>query len=200
MKAFDNSKFKVKNMHIFYLLKNKIYITAVAFCLAAALLISFFIWPLYIGIKNDSKKLISRRNEAAILQAQSIEVENFKKIYYTYKPNLEKIGQLFIDQKNPAEFIKFLETTAADSGLKVKISLTASSAKEKNDFITFQLFCNDDFLKIMRFSEKLEHGPYLIDIKSFSAKNSGESAISKNNGSGKVDANFSINAFTKKEL
>jgi hypothetical protein len=182
-----------------HLLKNrdKTYIISVISGLAVLFLILFFIWLLLTGIKNNSKNLISIKNNTAVLETQNNEIEDFKKNYWDYKPNLDKINQLFVDPKNPVDFIKFLEEESYNSGINPKIALLPISQQENQNIITFQLFSNGDFSKIMDFSEKLEAGPYLIEIKSLTIKNSDEEGISKNYASGKVDAVFVIKTFIK---
>lgn len=171
--------------------KNKTYSALAVFGLIILSLILFFIFPLLLELKNSSGKLLSEKNDAAMLIAQSNEIESFKKAYGGYKPNLEKMEKMFIDPKNPVEFIKFLENAALASGIKSKISLVSN--QENPDTASFQLFSSDDFSKILRFSEKLENGPYLIQIQNVSIKSAGIDIFP----SGKVDISFLINAFTK---
>lgn len=159
-----------------------------AFALIAIALVIFSVWPLLIEIKIHSKELLSEKNDIATLGTQTNEIENFEKNYEVYKPNLEKMEQLFIDSKDPVDFIKFLEKIASDSEITSEISLLPSPQEKNQTFITFQFFSNGDFSKILEFSEKLETGPYLIEIKNLTIKNS---------FSEKVDANFLIKAFTK---
>ena len=153
-------------------LKNKNYITFLIFGLIILSLVLFLVLPLLTEIKNGSKNLLSKKNNTAVLQAQSNEIENFKKEYRNYKTNLEIMDQLFIDPQNPVDFIKFLENTANDTGIKIEISLAPISQQKNEKFITLQLFSSDNFIKIMNFTEKLENGPYLVEIKNVAIKNS----------------------------
>lgn len=167
--------------------KNKIYITLIIFALIALILVVFFVFPILKKIRTISEEIISAKNNTATLGVQAKEIENFKKNYLLYKPNLEKMEQLFINEKDSVNFIKFLEKTASDLGITSKISFLPSSDEEKKDFITFQFFSNGDFSKILNFLEKIETGPYLVEIDDLTIKNSSE----------KVNASFSIKAFTK---
>ncbi|OGZ72432.1 MAG: hypothetical protein A2908_03285 [Candidatus Staskawiczbacteria bacterium RIFCSPLOWO2_01_FULL_38_12b] len=188
-------------------LKNKNYITFLIFGLIILSLVLFLVLPLLTEIKNGSKNLLSKKNNTAVLQAQSNEIENFKKEYRNYKTNLEIMDQLFIDPQNPVDFIKFLENTANDTGIKIEISLAPISQQKNEKFITLQLFSSDNFIKIMNFTEKLENGPYLVEIKNVAIKkqppktpsNLASEQVETNDGapSEEVDANFSINIFTK---
>ena len=78
----------------------------------------------------------------------------------------------------------------------MQISLSHNSDKGSQNVATFQLFSSDDFLKIMNFAEKLETGPYLVEIESITIKSLSNQSNAKNL-SGKVDATFVINVFTK---
>jgi hypothetical protein len=107
--------------------KSKIYIILLIFALVSLFLVIFFIWPLFKEIERNSKDLISAKNNIVTLGAQINETENFKNNYGTYKPNLEKIDQLFIDADNPVDFIEFLENTASSSKITSQISLPPST-------------------------------------------------------------------------
>ena len=95
--------------------KNKIYIIFGAFVGITTALVIFSVWPLLVEIKTNTKELLLGKNNLATMNAQVNEIENFEKKYSLYKPDLEKMEQLFIDSKDPVDFIKFLEKTASDS-------------------------------------------------------------------------------------
>lgn len=166
---------------------NKIYIILSVFALISLFLIVFLIWPLFNEIKKNSQDLISARNSMVTLSAQTSETDKFKKNYDGYKLNFERIDQLFIDPNNPVNFIEFLERTANNSGITSQISLPLSS-KESKDFIIFQLSSKGSFEGVLNFLEKIESGPYLIEVGSLNIKNSVNV----------VDASFTIKAFIAK--
>jgi len=178
-------------------MEKKIYITSGIFALLVISLMLFFIWPLFLSIKNNSENLLSIKNNAALLKLQNQEIENFKKIYPDYQSNLAIMESAFLEKDNPIDFIKFLENTARDSGSNPKISLLPGALQGNQNRVTFQVFFSDDFLKIMDFCNKLEGGPYAITIENIAIKSSNQDATSKNYPSGKVDATFSIHAFVK---
>lgn len=174
-------------------IKNSIYINVGFVVLAILLLVVFFVMPLLAEVKSDSENLVTIENSTAMLAIQNSQIENFKKEYQGYKPNLEKMDQMFIDAKNPADFIKFLENTASNAGVNAKISL--QNFDQKDTAMTFQLFTSEDFLKILHFLETLEYGPYLLSIENLNMVSSGPQA--DNNISGRVDATFSVKVFAK---
>jgi len=189
---------------------NKIYITLSVFGLLSLFLIIFFIWPTLKEIKINSENLVSAKNDIVILSAQTAETKNFEKNYENYKPNLEKIDQLFIDSSNPVDFIEFLENTAGNSQITSQISLPPSSQNfqqsqggASKDSIIFQFNSKGNFSDIMDFSKKIEAGPYFTEIESLTIQNleasgTGVKSVPKDYASRKVNATLTIKAFTKK--
>lgn len=177
--------------------KKKIYIILAVFLLADALLAAFVIWPLFSDIEDNSQQLVSIKSNTVALEVQNTEIEDFKKVYNDYKPNLDNANKFFIDPQDPVDFIKFLEKTASDSSIVAKISLSQSSGPDSSATTSFRLSCTDDFLKILDFTEKIERGPYLVEVENMSIKNSTEQIAAKSPSSTKVDVILLINVFKK---
>lgn len=165
---------------------NKIYTILSIFALVSLLLAVFFIYPLLKGIEKNSDDLVSAKNNMVALDSQISETEKFQKNYESYKPDLEKIDQLFVDQNNPVSFFEFLEKTADSSKITSQISLQSSS-KNSQPFILFQFSSKGNFSDMLDFIKKIENGPYLIEIESLTIQNSQD----------KAEATFSIKVFTK---
>ena len=159
----------------------------------------FFVAPLWIGIKNNSDKIISIKSDAVALDVQSGQIEDFKKMYQSYRPNLEKMEKLFVDPQNPVDFIKFLEDAANISGVQEKISLLSAAQKDGLQTIVFQVSSSEDFLRTLSFLEELEYGHYLVGIENVAIRNSPKGSDASLVSSGKVDASFSIKVFAKQE-
>ncbi len=179
--------------------KSKIYIITASFGLVALFLLLFFVFPSLNKIKSNSDNLLLIKKNVAILKAQAVEVENFKNSYDNYKSNIEKIENLFIDFKNPVNFIEFLEKAASDSQIKSEVSLFYYSLNEEDNTVTFQTFSSGEFLKILNFVKTLENGPYLIEIENLTIKNLENESVSKTGKvlSEKIEASFIIKAFNK---
>lgn len=193
------TKTETKDKQIFWLKpKNQIYIISAVFGLIVLSLIMFFVFPYIQEIRKNSEDLVSGRNNLAFLRDQVSEVEKFKSNYETYKPNLEKISQLYVDSKNPADFFEFLEKITSVSQIRSEVSLLANPPGAKNvAAIDFQIFSQGEFSKTLKFLEKLETGPYLIEIKNLSITNSRQDSSSKKSSVKLVDANLSIRAYIK---
>ncbi|OGZ69503.1 MAG: hypothetical protein A3D44_03750 [Candidatus Staskawiczbacteria bacterium RIFCSPHIGHO2_02_FULL_42_22] len=158
------------------------------------LLAVFFIWLLWINVSKNTGQLVAIKNSTVELQMQNDEIERFKKNYNTYKPNLDAIEKLFVDPRNPVDFIEFLEDTAASSNLQFYVSL-AKDAKLEANGIGFRISVSGNFFDIVRFTNNMEHGPYLISIKTVTlGQLSGKDEATQL--SGNIDANFLIQVFT----
>lgn len=182
-------------------INKKIYKIFLIFATITMLLAVYFIWMLFTEIEKNSTDLISAKNDIITLTAQINETNNFKKKYESYKSNLDKIDQLFIDSNNPVDFIKFLEDSAATSQITSQITLTSSTIKNPT-FITLQFISKGSFSGLLNFIKKIEAGPYLIEIENLSIRNSNEKDkainIFLNYPSRNVEATFTIKAFIKK--
>ena len=179
--------------------KKNIYIILAIFGLVIASLAAFFVGPLMTQIQTNAQNLLAAKDNTAGFQVQNDEIINFKKEYDTLQPHLTTIDQLFVDPQNPVNFIKFLENTAINSQINSKNSLVPNSSSTNQKNITFQIAIIDaNFINVAYFVEKLEQGPYLIEIENITTKltEQGESESIKN-PLGRVDATLTLNAFAK---
>ncbi len=158
----------------------------------ALVLIVFLIYPVLRYIKNSSKEILLDKSKVISINEQNRELDDFKKKYNNYVYNLEKVGQLFVDSKDPVSFIKFLEKTAIDSGINADVKLDISLLnKGFNNWpvVISNIFVTGEFLNMLKFSEKLDTSPYLMRIKNVIIKKSPQGST--------VDANFLVEAITK---
>lgn len=153
-------------------MKKKIYLSIIIFGLAAVLSVVFLIYPLFSEIKKMSQEIVSQKQALALSEAEIKNLEHFKKIYPTIAPNLEKVHDLFINRPElPIGFIGFLEESAKQAQLAVKISPLPVGKIEKKPwpFLNFQIKTVASFPKFLRFLEKIENSPYLIEIQNLTA-------------------------------
>ena len=151
-------------------------------------------------IERISQDILSKRVEAASMDFQNRELDHFKKQYKEYGSSLESINQSFVDIKNPVNFIEFLEEAAADLTIDFDINLNVAPRKEGSDnqpVAVFQVFAKGAFPNVLAFSEKMEKGPYLINVKSLSVKKTEKGVLSKADTSNTVDASFLIEAVSR---
>lgn len=179
--------------------QHTIYLTITIFLLISFLLIAFLIYPTLKDIGEASREISSSKDTITFLYKQSSELDNFKKKYQDYNANLKKIDDLFIDGKDPVDFIKFLEKTASDTNINLDINLTsdAKNGTAGNAISSlFQIYTKGDFLNILMFAQKLETGPYLVRVNNLSVNKLTQDNAQKSKSS-RTGANFSIEVLNR---
>jgi Tfp pilus assembly protein PilO len=156
-------------------------------------MIVFIIYPLIRDIRENSAEFISQKQKLADLEEKIKNLNDFKILYKEYKPNLDIIDNLFIDSEVPVDFIAFLENTAKNCQLEIRIS--PSSSKSKDEFgyyLGFNVSLAGIPDNLMKFIDKIENAPYLIKINSVIANRSTDDS-----GKETASANTSFNVYVK---
>jgi len=153
-------------------LKNKINLSLIIFIVLSVCLIVLVIYPLFKEIKNSSEELVSEKQKLFSLERKIENLKEFQTLWLKIEPNLKKIDQLFIDPQVPVEFVNFLEKIAKDSEILIEISSALSSKTEKDPWPSLLLQINSTapFSKFLKFLEKIEASPYLIEIQDLNAR------------------------------
>ncbi len=145
----------------------KIYLVLILWFLFLGILIKFGFIPFLGQLKIFSQKLIEQKKTQNLLELRIKDFEEFSRDYLSYQTILNKIKNSFVAEPEvPIEFIKFLETEAEKTKIKLKIS-PLNVKSEKDDPwppIGFQVFWAESFPNFLRSLERLEQGPWLIEI------------------------------------
>lgn len=150
----------------------KIIFTIIIF---GAIILAIFILGINPQIKAIQKKaqdFLFQKKEQILLKQKIENIKSFEKIYSRNREHLEKINNLFPDSEVPLEFINFLEKLAQDCEISLTIKSSTPSGN-KDDLwpsIGFQLTLAGPFPNFLRFLEKLENSPWLIEISGISIK------------------------------
>lgn len=150
----------------------KITITSIIFVLIILGLTVFVIYPLCKEIKRESQDVLSQKNALAELEAKAKNLQKFQATCNSYEPDLEKINALLVNPAEPINFIEFLEKQAFQSQLFIEISPLAPESIEEDPWssMNFRLVLTGSFPDFLRFFEKLELSPYLIEILDLSTR------------------------------
>lgn len=173
----------------------KNYLFLAIFIFLSIILIIFGVFPLFKEIRKSSQEIVSQKQQLFALAAKIENLEKFKIIYQNLKPSLEKINALFVDSEVPVEFIRFLEKTSQESQILIEIS-PAMPIKTDKDYwpsIAFQIISTGSFPNFLRFFEKLETSPYLIEIQNLNIAEVNEENLGLKN----IEAVFIIKVFTR---
>lgn len=139
------------------------------------ILVSIFIFIFFFlkEISRASVELVDIKKELALFQTKLSGADNLKENYQKIEPDLLRIENSFANFEVPVDLIKFWEQTALNSGIYINIVPISSSADNKDKkyawgFINFRLSLFGSFEDLLRFLERIEAGPYLIEIKDLS--------------------------------
>ncbi len=148
-------------------IKKKIMLISVVSGIIGLAFIFLLIYPLFKRIIKNSQEIIEVRKEIVLSQGKAGGISQIEKDFKKLKPDLEKIDSLFVDSEAPIGLIEFLEKTAANSGVSIKIKpVSLKESKEDSwNSIGFQITTISSSDNSLRFLEKLETAPYLIEIQ-----------------------------------
>ncbi|MDI6883307.1 MAG: hypothetical protein QMC93_02430 [Patescibacteria group bacterium] len=146
--------------------KKKIYLTPLIFGIFLLIFIFLGLLPQIKNLKKSSEDFVFQKNTLNLIESQIGNFQDFQENYSFYQLTLEKIKESFVDLEAPVNFIEFLERESKDSNVEIKISSSVSSPI-KSDFwqeLGFQILIGGAFSNCLRFLERLERGPYLVEI------------------------------------
>jgi Tfp pilus assembly protein PilO len=176
--------------------RKKIYFWLLIFILISLFFIAFLIPKFLKEIRANSQELISLKSELASFQKETENLQQLSKTYQNYQKNLAKIDQIFIDPEVPIEFSNFLYQNATLSQLKIEISPASKREieTESSPSLLFQISIHGSFPNFLKFLEKLENAPYLIDVLNLNIKK----ITSKEIQPADIESTFLIKVYTKK--
>ncbi len=143
----------------------KIYVFGVVVVILV-LVIMFFLLQ---GIQKSSQELISQKKELILFEQRERSLENLREKYEIHQQNLEKINNFFVNPALPIEFIRFLEKSAFDSQASIKVS-SAKEITRPEPALSFNASLSCSFANLLKFIDKLENGPYLIEITNLNGR------------------------------
>jgi len=183
-------------------------ITVILIGSLATALILFFIFVFFFlkGIKQTSADLVNIKKELFLFQTKLSGEEDVNENYQKIEPDLTRIENSFVNPEVPVDLIKFWEQTALNSGIYINIVPISSSADDKDKkyawgFMNFRLSLFGSFEDLLRFLERIETGPYLIEIKDLSIQKLNSSDLVSKEYPGlsvnDVKAILTLNVFTE---
>lgn len=177
----------------------KIYISLAIFTAINLLFIVLLIYPFFKEIIKTSEELLLQKSNLLSFSEGVKNLKSSEEFYETNLENIEKIDEQFVDSEIPIEFIRFLEKNATDSQLSIEVSPLTTVKKETElwSSIFFQISTKGSFSNFLKFLEKLENGPYLIEVINLDLKRLAEKKTKEEISSSDINAILSIKVFTK---
>ncbi len=134
---------------------------------------SYLIFQTAREISKVSSDLISQRKKTILLEKKIEALEEINKNYKNDRETLEKIDTLFVQVDEPTSFIKFINfLRQTEESCQVSINISPPSLREKDSvsYLDFRVSGEGRFIGVMRFLEKIENSPYLIEISRLSLR------------------------------
>jgi hypothetical protein len=149
------------------ILKRKIFFILIILILIAFSLMLLLIISLTKDIRKNSEEFLLKRKALASMEREFQEFENFERNSAFYQSNLEKLDNLFLNPEVPIDFIQFLEEESGNLGLLIKIfpSIVTSRETDPWESIGFQILLTGSFPNSLKFLEKLQTSPWLLEIQ-----------------------------------
>lgn len=149
------------------ILKRKIFFISITLVLIAFSLMLLLVISLTKDIKRNSQEFVLQRRALTLLERQFQEFENFEKNSAFYQSNLEKLDKLFLNPEVPVDFIQFLEQETGNLGILIKIfpSIITSRETDPWESIGFQILLTGSFPSCLKFLEKLQVSPWLLEVQ-----------------------------------
>ncbi len=156
----------------------KNYNLLIVFTLLVIFLVVFVITPLFKGIKKSSDNLLFEKERIILLQEKKESLDRTEVLYKNYQSDLARIEEYLIDPEVPIDFIRFLENVSDDSNVNLEIiSMVKNEESEPWPSLSFRVLVAGSFPDFLRFLEKIENSPYLIEILDLNGKRLTESEL-----------------------
>jgi len=176
--------------------KKKNYLYSIVFGTVFLFFIFLIIPYLLNEIKKASESSIILRDELASIEKEIENLHVLKAAYQDRKDDLGKIDDIFIDNERPVDFFNFLRVNAQVTQQNIDISVIPSGQSKDDPWLnlSFQVSTKGSFSNFLKFLERIENSPYLIEILNLNCKEltKGEFPF------GSVESSFQIKVFTKK--
>lgn len=136
------------------------------------LFVYLVIYPLIQNIQKNAADLVSEQGRLTKLDLTIQELKNTQAILNREAQNIAGFNDLFADSENPIAFIEFLEQEAERLELTAKISPCVPQKIPGDPWASMDLQLSLVGLpqNFLRFLEKLEAAPYLIEISGLNVR------------------------------
>lgn len=146
--------------------KKQIYVSLFFFFLITAFLLLFIIVPLLNKIKKVSEEFILLRKKLVFLETRLSNAARIKDIEEEIELFLDETKNMFADKEAPIGFLNFLETSAKECKVLIKLSPLDKKTKETEmrPAIYIQTTAVSTFPHINCFLKKIETGSYIVEF------------------------------------
>lgn len=143
--------------------KKQIFFVALLFLIIFILIFFLFARPMLIKIKQAGKDLAKQELVLGELNSQLASFEDFQKKNADFQQYFSVVKDCFVDSGAPIKFMEFLENEAQILGVKLTVAALPLS-KDPKFSSAFQITLEGKFSDALRFLERLEESPWLVEL------------------------------------
>ena len=154
------------------ILRQKNIIIAFVFLIIALAIIFLLAHPAFKEIKKNSDEFVRIKKELVSLENDRRNLIKRQQFYGNLAPDLLKTENLFISASFPVQFVRFLEKTASEADVLMTIGNVepAKSGADPWRYAGFQLSLRCYLPDCLKFLEKIENSPYLINVQNLNIR------------------------------
>ena len=182
------------------LLKKKIYILILTFCLIDVLLFVLVIFPLTKRVGENANEFRGQQKNLRALEAQTVSLKDFQKNVSDLKNYALVVQNAFIDPTAPVSFLQFLEKWAVNYNLALAVAPFDSPAVKGDIWssVGVRVDATGNLANCLRFAEMLENSPWVIMITRFELQKTVPTMAVQEKPLGEATLSFDIKAFSGK--
>lgn len=145
--------------------KKQILLVVLLFLIVFVLILFLVARPFLAQIKQAGKDLALQELNLEELNSQLASFEDFQKKNTDFQQYFSVVKDCFVDSGAPIKFMEFLENEAEILGVKLTVAALPLT-KDPKFSSAFQITLEGKFSDTLRFLERLEESPWLVELGS----------------------------------
>lgn len=172
----------------------KIIFAGVSVGALAVLFLALAVYPIVQGVRADREKVFAYRQELRQLEEDKKHVREFEALSRQYAEELARLQSIFVDNRTPVAFFRFLDETAAALDLEMEKVPGSVQHAPGDRWPSFKLHLGGrgGYPDFAVFLQKLESAPYLLQVETLSLSKKTDAQLGKT-----IEFSLSLKVFTR---
>jgi len=177
--------------------KQKTIIAAVSFGVFTVIFLVMVVYAVLEGVVEDRGQLVTHKRELLQLQGYEKSSRELEVFSTQYAEEFVRLENLLVDSETPIAFFRFLDNTADLFRLRIEKAPGSVQHVKGDRWPSFEIRLAGDGLypDVIAFLQKIENGPYLLEIKTFTLTT--EKGFTDRGSQGEVEFTSSWKVFTR---
>ena len=177
--------------------KQKIVIATASFGAFTVIFLVVVVYAVLQGVLEDRGQVLTHKRELLQLQEYEKSSRELEMFSTQYAGEFLLLEDLLVDSETPIAFFRFLDGTADLFRLRIEKAPGAVQHLKGDRWPSFEIRLAGDgvYPDVMAFLQKIENGPYLLEIKNFTLTT--EKGFTDVGSQGEVEFTSSWKVFTR---